>query len=99
MKFVMAVIVQSLLGLLLTWGILQAVHGSYWLLIAGTLAYIVVFLALGVLGLLALFALVRLRVHHVARRFFHPFINVPRTTQGAVPLVSPDEAPVSASPE
>jgi len=47
MKFVMAVIVQSLLGLLLTWGILQAVHGSYWLLIAGTLAYIVVFARAG----------------------------------------------------
>ena len=47
MKFVMAVIVQSLLGLLLMWGIIQATHGSYWLLVVGFLAYLVVFVRAG----------------------------------------------------
>ncbi|MCU0786726.1 MAG: hypothetical protein MUC91_00810 [Verrucomicrobia bacterium] len=47
MKFVMAVVVQVLLGLFLMWGMIQAVHGSFWLLIAGFLAYLVLFVRTG----------------------------------------------------
>lgn len=47
MKFVMAIVVQLLLGLFLMWGMIQAVGGSYWLLIAGSLAYLVVFARAG----------------------------------------------------
>lgn len=47
MKLLVAIIVQMLLGLLLVCGILQAVHGSLWLLIIGALAYLVVFARAG----------------------------------------------------
>ncbi|MCU0771726.1 MAG: hypothetical protein MUE94_08170 [Verrucomicrobia bacterium] len=47
MKFAMAMIVHLLMGFFLMWGILQAVHGSYWLLSAGVLSYLVMFFRVG----------------------------------------------------
>ncbi len=47
MKFVLAVILQVLLGLFLMWGMIQAVTGSFWLLAAGVLAYLVLFTRAG----------------------------------------------------
>jgi len=47
MRFLAAVIVQILMGLFLIWGILQAVHGSLWLLVVGVLAYLLVFARAG----------------------------------------------------
>lgn len=47
MKFVMAIVVQVLLGLFLMWGMIQAVQGNYWLLITGFAAYLVVFTRAG----------------------------------------------------
>lgn len=47
MKFVMAVILQVLMGLFLMWGMIQAAQGSFWLLIAGLVAYLVVFVRAG----------------------------------------------------
>lgn len=49
MKFFVAAVAQVLLGLFLMWGILQAVQGSYWLLITGALAYSVAFVRTGCL--------------------------------------------------
>jgi hypothetical protein len=49
MRFTLAVVVYLLIGLVLGWGILLAVHGSYWLLIAGLIAYLLAFAALGCL--------------------------------------------------
>ena len=49
MKFAAAVLVNLIIALVLVWGILQAVHGHYGLLIGGALAYIV---ALGKIGCL-----------------------------------------------
>ena len=47
MKFTMAIIIQVLLGLFLMWGMIQAVTGSYWLLIAGLLVYLVLLVRTG----------------------------------------------------
>ena len=47
MKFVMAMVVQILLGLFLMWGMIQAVQGSLWLLIAGFAAYLVLLVRTG----------------------------------------------------
>ena len=47
MKFAAAMLTHVLMGLVLVWGILQAVHGNYWLLIAATLAYLVAFARIG----------------------------------------------------
>lgn len=47
MKFLVAVLVQLLMGLFLMWGIIQAVHGSFWLLIVGLLAYLLMFARVG----------------------------------------------------
>ena len=47
MKLLAAVIVHILMGLFLMWGIIQAVHGSFWLLIVGVLAYLLVFARAG----------------------------------------------------
>jgi hypothetical protein len=41
MKFVLAVAIQIFLGLILMWGMIQAVHGSYWVLSTGALVYFV----------------------------------------------------------
>lgn len=47
MKFVLAVVVQILMGLFLMWGMIHAVQGSVGLLIAGVLAYLIVFIRAG----------------------------------------------------
>ena len=47
MKFVLAIIVQLLLGLFLMWGMIQAVQGSFWILAASCLVYLVIFTRTG----------------------------------------------------
>jgi len=47
MKFSLAIIVYLIIGVVLGVGILQAVHGSYWLVIAGAVAYVVAFARIG----------------------------------------------------
>ena len=49
MKFLLAILAYLLLGLILGWGILLAVKGSLWLLIASFLAYAVAFAKIGCL--------------------------------------------------
>ncbi len=49
MKFLLAILAYLLIGLVLGWGILLAVHGNPWLLILGFLAYVVAFGKLGCL--------------------------------------------------
>ena len=49
MKFLGAVIAYALMALILGWGILQAVHGSFWLLAFGFLGYLVMFTKVGCL--------------------------------------------------
>ncbi|HEU5125715.1 MAG TPA: hypothetical protein VFW05_16810 [Verrucomicrobiae bacterium] len=40
MKFLGSIIAYGAMALLIGWGILHAVHGSYWLLIVGTIVYL-----------------------------------------------------------
>lgn len=49
MKLVLAIVVYALIGLVLGWGILLAVKGNWWLLAAGTLAYLILFAKIGCL--------------------------------------------------
>ncbi len=49
MKFYLAIVAYLVIGLVLGWGILQAVKGSPWLLVAGFVAYVVAFGKLGCL--------------------------------------------------
>ena len=49
MKFLGAIVAYAVMALILGWGILQAVHGSYWLLVFGTLGYLTLFGKLGCL--------------------------------------------------
>jgi len=49
MKFALAIFAYLVIGAILGWGILMAVHGSYWLLIVSFLAYAVSFGKLGCL--------------------------------------------------
>ena len=49
MKFMLAIITYLVIGLVLSWGILQAVKGEPWLLIIGFLAYVLAFARLGCL--------------------------------------------------
>jgi hypothetical protein len=48
-KFLLALMVYVLMALLLGWGILLAVRGEPWLLLAGLVAYCVAFAKLGCL--------------------------------------------------
>lgn len=47
MKFFMSIVVYLLLAAVLGWGILLMVHGSPWLLIVASLAYVVAFAKIG----------------------------------------------------
>lgn len=47
MKFVGAVLVYLIMALVLGWGILDLMHGHYWVLIAGVLGYILMLARLG----------------------------------------------------
>jgi hypothetical protein len=47
MKFTLAIVVYLVIGLILGWGILAAVHGSYWLLIASFVGYLLAFARIG----------------------------------------------------
>ena len=47
MKLTLSIVAYLLIGWILGYGILQAVHGSYWLLIASTAAYLLAFARLG----------------------------------------------------
>ena len=49
MKLFSAVLVYLVIGLILGWGILLAVKGSLWLLIAGLVVYVVAFAKFGCL--------------------------------------------------
>jgi hypothetical protein len=49
MKFLWTIVAYLVLGIVLSWGILQAVRGEPWLLIIGALAYIIAFVKLGCL--------------------------------------------------
>jgi hypothetical protein len=49
MKLPLAILVYLLIGFVLGLGILLAVKGSFWLLIAGFLAYVVAFARIGCL--------------------------------------------------
>jgi len=49
MKFFMAIAAYLVIGFVLGWGILLAVRGNLWLLIAGFLAYVVAFGRIGCL--------------------------------------------------
>ena len=49
MKFLWAIIVYLVIGLLLSWGILLTIKGEPWLLIVGFLTYSVAFAKLGCL--------------------------------------------------
>jgi hypothetical protein len=49
MKFLWAIVTYLVMGLVLGWGILLAVRGSFWLLAVGLLAYAVAFATLGCL--------------------------------------------------
>jgi hypothetical protein len=40
MKFFLSIVVYLLIGAVLAWGILLAMHGNPWLLIGGLVAYI-----------------------------------------------------------
>jgi hypothetical protein len=47
MRLTLAIVAYLLIGLVIAWGILLAVHGSYWLLIASLLAYLLAFARIG----------------------------------------------------
>jgi hypothetical protein len=49
MKLVSAILVYVVIGVILGWGILLAVKGSWWFLIAGVLAYVIAFSKIGCL--------------------------------------------------
>lgn len=49
MKFYAVILAFLFIAFVLGWGILQAVHGHYGLLVAGTLAYVLAFSKLGCL--------------------------------------------------
>lgn len=49
MKLALAILVYLIMGLVLGWGLLLAVRGNWWLLIAGVLAYTLAFARLGCL--------------------------------------------------
>ncbi|MHC1766405.1 MAG: hypothetical protein AB9869_19245 [Verrucomicrobiia bacterium] len=50
MKFTLALVVYLLMGLVLGWGILLVMKGSYWFLIAGLIAYLIAFARFGCTG-------------------------------------------------
>lgn len=47
MKFILAMVVYLLMGLVLAWGILLMMGGNPWLLIAAGLAYLIAFSKIG----------------------------------------------------
>jgi hypothetical protein len=49
MKFLMAIVAYLVIALILGWGILLMVKGNPWLLIVGSLAYVVAFAKIGCL--------------------------------------------------
>lgn len=49
MKFFGSILVYLAMAAVLGWGILHAVHGSYWLLIVGILGYLALLTKLGCL--------------------------------------------------
>jgi hypothetical protein len=49
MKFALAIVAYLIIGIVLGLGILEAVKGSYWILIAGFLAYVITFGKVGCL--------------------------------------------------
>jgi hypothetical protein len=48
-KFLWTIIAYLMMGVVLSWGILEAARGQPWLLIVGSLAYIIAFAKLGCL--------------------------------------------------
>ena len=49
MKFFAAIVAYVLMAGLLGWGVLMATHGSFWLLIAALVGYVVLFARIGCL--------------------------------------------------
>jgi hypothetical protein len=47
MKFLMAVFVYLVIGAVIGWGIFSAVNGSYWILAASLIAYVLAFARIG----------------------------------------------------
>jgi hypothetical protein len=43
MNFLLAIVAYLVIGAVLVWGILAAVGGNFWVLIAGFLAYLIAF--------------------------------------------------------
>lgn len=50
MKLTLAIVAYTVIALVLGWGILAVMHGSYWVLIVGGLAYLLAFARLGCSG-------------------------------------------------
>ena len=49
MKFLLAIVAYLVIALILGWGILLTVKGDRWLLVVGSLAYVVAFAKIGCL--------------------------------------------------
>jgi hypothetical protein len=49
MKLLGAIALQLFMAFLLSWGMLMAVHGSYWLLAAAAISYVIAVVRIGCL--------------------------------------------------
>ena len=49
MNFLGAIFAYAFMAFVLGWGVLQAVHGNYWLLVIGFVAYMAMLIKLGCL--------------------------------------------------
>src|SRR6478672_7824544 len=49
MNFFLSIIAYLVIGFVLTWGILSAMHGTWWVLAAGVMIYVLVFARVGCL--------------------------------------------------
>jgi hypothetical protein len=49
MNFLLSIIAYLVIGLVLGWGILSAIHGNWWVLAAGVIVYVLVFARVGCL--------------------------------------------------
>jgi hypothetical protein len=49
MKFFGAIVAYAVMAFFIGWGLLQAIHGNYWLLAAAVLGYLALFIKFGCL--------------------------------------------------
>ena len=47
MNLLLSIIAYLVIGIVLGWGVLSAVHGSWWLLAAGFIIYVLIFARIG----------------------------------------------------